>query len=241
MIYSLTTHLTPDGDEAREWVQEELSHAEYSTDLNPLTRFIRTILEFILKALSGDATATPPVDLLILGAFIISLVVLVIIVLLNPIRLRHRSSTSKVFDEENVSIDDALARFVEARQQQAWEDACVWAFRVVVLRLVAVGVLRDAPGLTALEAATRAGSAVPSLHSELREAAHLFDEVRYGDYRARSADADSLIHLAEQIHAQAPQIRSQAAEHGVHAGGETLSSQAARGSHTEQPRLAVRK
>ncbi|QWW20304.1 DUF4129 domain-containing protein [Schaalia sp. 19OD2882] len=231
--------ITPDDDQALQWVVEELQRPEYSTELNPLTRLIRAILQLFKDATDAGPTVVPPVELVLLVGFVIAAVVLVVVVVLNPIKLRHRSSSGSVFDEESVRLEDVLERLAAAQGDRAWDEVCVWAFRVVVLRLAAAGVLRDSPGLTAHEAATRSGRAVPSLAADLDRAALLFDEIRYGERAATEDEASFVVALGDKVRIQAPRIRREATSNSTTVDGRTLSADMARGAHEEAPRMRV--
>ena len=179
--------LTPDGDTARGWVEEELSRAEYGHELSPLTRAIRWILQALSDALGGGV-ARPPVAAILLVVFAVLLVVVIVLVVRNPLRFSHQLSSSAVFDGEERSLEDAQDLEAAAVSQGDWDTAVVWAFRVLVLLLAGSGLLRDTPGLTAREAASQAGDAHPGLRRELMWSADLFDSVRYGDTHATAAD-----------------------------------------------------
>lgn len=194
----LDAPLTPDGDTARSWVEEELSRAEYSDELSPLTRAIRWILQTVVDALGGRHVDTP-VAVLLLGAFALFLVVLVVVVVLNPVRLRARRVSSEIFDGENHSLEESARAGAEAAARGAWDEAVVWRFRVLVLTLARADVLRDSPGLTAREAAAQAGGQLGDLTQELSWSASLFDGVRYGTSHAHRDDHIRLSLLVDAV------------------------------------------
>lgn len=194
---------TPDDDEARRWLAEELARPEYGSELSPLTRFIRWILQALSDAASGGDVDIP-IEVFVIVGVSIALLVLLLAVLFNPIRLGDRRKSSAVFDGEDISIEQARERLEESLRSQDAEAVIVWAFRLVVLDLANRGVLRDGPGLTALEAAHHAGRAVPLLAVDLETAAALFDAVRYGDEPATTADVDTMLTLHQRVQAVAP-------------------------------------
>lgn len=190
--------LTPDGDTARGWVTEELSRAEYGTGLTPLTRAIRWILQSLADAFGGGHTDTP-IAVILLAAFAVFLVVLLLVVIANPVRLRARSGSSAVFDGEGSSWAETLEAATHAAQRGAWDEAVVWRFRALVLALARGGLVREAPGLTAREATTQAGARLADLEPGLTWAAALFDGVRYGTVHAREEDHRRLGALLDAV------------------------------------------
>lgn len=209
-MHPLDAPLTPDGDTARSWVEEELSRAEYSKDLSPVTRAIRWVLQTVVDALGGHHSDTP-VAVLLLIAFAVFLVVLGVVVVLNPVGLRGRDTSSAIFDGEDHSLEDSLQAARDAAHRGAWDEAVVWQFRVLVLGLARAGLLRDAPGLTAREAATQAGARMGERAQDLAWSAALFDAVRYGTAHAGRDDHARLCALVDAVGtAAAPAARSSA-------------------------------
>lgn len=194
----LDAPLTPDGDTARSWVEEELSRAEYSSELSPLTRGIRWVLQTVLDALGGGRSDTP-VAVVLLVAFALFLVVLGVVVVLNPVRVRTGGSSAEVFDGEGRSLRDSLGAAANAAGRGDWDEAVVWRFRVLVLTLARARLVRDAPGLTAREATTQAGAQLGDLTKELAWSASLFDAVRYGTTHAGAGDHDRLRVLVDAV------------------------------------------
>lgn len=194
----LDAPLTPDGDTARSWVEEELSRAEYSSELSPLTRGIRWILQTVVDALGGRHVDTP-VAVVLLVAFALFLVVLGVVVALNPVRVRAGGSSAEVFDGEGHSLRDSLGAADDAAGRGDWDEAVVWRFRVLVLTLARARLVRDAPGLTAREAATQAGVQLGDLTEELAWSASLFDAVRYGTTHAGARDHERLRALVDAV------------------------------------------
>lgn len=175
----LDAPLTPDGDEARRWVRDELARAEYGTELSPLTRAIRWVLQALADAFGGGGGQVPvgAIVLILVGAI---LVVLLVVVLINPVRLRAHRSAGAVFDGEDHTLEDCRAAAREASRREQWDEAVIWSFRVLVLSAAAHGLVHDGPGLTAHEAAAQALAHRPDREAQWRWAADLFDAVRYG-------------------------------------------------------------
>lgn len=196
--------LTPDADEARSWLEEELSRVEYSNTLGPLRGLIRSILQAIVDLFSGtDSGRHIPLELLLLGFFTILLIAVVLIVIFNPIRLRARAHSAQIFDSD-VTLNDANRCLQEAKDRDSWDEAYIWAFRVLVLTLAQLSILRDGPGLTAREAV---GQAVMKLKDEtairnIEGMATHFDAIRYGTDTA----SHQQVHSVELFVASLPQL-----------------------------------
>ncbi|MCD4549728.1 DUF4129 domain-containing protein [Schaalia sp. lx-260] len=191
---------TPDQDEAQRWVSEELSRPEYGTELNPLTRFIR----WLLKALSDgffQGTWHPPISLVLLLVFFVFLIVLIVVIVINPIRVKKKHISSTVFGDEKLTIDEARAHLAAAENSQEWNEAYIWAFRLMVLTLAQDHHIHDGPGVTAREVALALTTATPQHSDALNHAAKLFDAVRYGDENAQNTDVTLLIQLTQNIYA----------------------------------------
>jgi hypothetical protein len=71
-----------------------------------------------------------------------------------------------------------------------WRTAVLERFRAVVRELEERAVVPEQPGRTAGETAEAAGLRLPALAADLRAAARLFGDVRYGDHDA-GPDADA--------------------------------------------------
>lgn len=169
--------LIPDPEQARSWLEDELARADYSTDSSPLTRAIRWLISTFLDAVVPGVGRLPLGTVVLASALLLAVFVLAAVIMV-PARRRARSS--EVFAEGVRSLDEARRASHDAAAREDWDEACVWEFRRLVLELEARGLLHVAPGLTANEAAERAGRAVPLLGPGIAGAARDFDDMRYG-------------------------------------------------------------
>lgn len=189
-VFACDAPLTPDDDEARQWLAEELSRARYADVTSPLTRFLSSIIESFRDALSWDGRGAPPINLVLLILAIIAIAAVAIALILNPIRLSHKHSR-RVFEEES-NEPEARTFFDEAVAAKDWDLAYVWAYRLLVLGLDEQGVLTSSPGLTAREAASAATRVAPDLAPQLGHFAQVFDRVRYGHSRTGADQVEAL-------------------------------------------------
>ncbi|MDO4258854.1 MAG: DUF4129 domain-containing protein [Actinomycetaceae bacterium] len=199
--------LTPDDDQARKWLQEELAKPEYGTELDPISKIIRSILEFIQDILSGSPSGGIPIEAIILIGFTIALVVIGVVIVVNPVRLRNVRGSATVFDGEEFTSDQARDELSKALQANDTNAAIVWAFRVLVLVLAEARLLRDAPGLTAHEAAAAASKEIPANAAHFSASADVFDRVRYGEEPGTPAELNALLALVKDIESVIPRTR----------------------------------
>lgn len=176
----------PTEEEARRWLVEELSRAEYDAARpSLLDRFV----EWLFDLLDLDAVPSAGEGL---GAALIALILVVALVVVvrvvGPVqRAGRRRAGGSVFDDEIVSADEHRRRADRFAAAEQWAEAVRERFRALVRALEERAVLDERPGRTADEASAEAGVALPDLAGALAAAAHTFDDVCYG---GRSADAE---------------------------------------------------
>ena len=64
--------LTPDEEEARDWLLKELSRVEYSEAPSPIVRFVEAIIRWFTEALSWKGQGAPPISLILMIIAIIA-------------------------------------------------------------------------------------------------------------------------------------------------------------------------
>lgn len=169
----------PDPDAVQSQVLEELARPEYNQPGNPLTWIVYSVLERIAGLFNlGDGEF--PVATVVLVIFALLIVTMIVVVFLNPIRIRQRKSVS-VLDGEDITLSDSRARARSAAASEQWSEAVVWAYRTLALVLDQHQILVLSPGLTAQEVAAQAAQAYPAHSNAFTAAARIFDDVRYGD------------------------------------------------------------
>ena len=161
--------LTPDEEEARDWLLKELSRVEYSEAPSPIVRFVEAIIRWFTEALSWKGQGAPPISLILMIIAIIAIAGVIIALILNPIRLARKASRT------------------------------VWAYRLMVLGLDEHEVVSSTPGLTAHEAARAATRVVPDMGAELAQHAREFDAVRYGHSSMTRDQVEALRSFTRQL------------------------------------------
>ena len=175
--------LTPDGDEARRWAEQELTDPAYDiAQPTPLDRIAQAIGDFI-----GDLFSTR-VDgnwgswlAVIAGLVVVALIVTAFLVWGRPrAQLRGRARTAELFGEDEGRSADDLRRAATAHaRREEWDAAIVLRFRALARGLGERGVVETPPGTTVHGFARTASRAFPSSAMDLDAAATTFDDVRY--------------------------------------------------------------
>lgn len=189
--------IVPDVDTAQSWVSTELARPEYNPYDNPLTSIVFNFLRRIVALFDGGHSDIPMAKILLV-LFIAALIVLLIVTILNPIRVRQRASQT-VFDEDSVSSAHSLESARQAAAHQQWNEALIWAYRALSMALHERGILVLTPGLTAQEVARSARGAYPQCDSAFTHAARAFDDVRYGEVQADETQYRMLISLVRSL------------------------------------------
>ena len=196
-VFACGVPLAPDEGEARSWLEEELSRGIYNTDASGITDVIRRFLTRLYEAIEWKGEGPFSFSVLVTLLAIIAIALVIIALILNPIRSSWRTSHS-VFEEE-ASREDVRRLFNEAVEDEDWNLASVWAYRLLVLGLDECEVVTSSPGLTAREAAVAATRLVPEQGPTLAFHARTFDRVRYGNASVHRQDVDALSKLTPAL------------------------------------------
>lgn len=196
--------LRPDPDQARTWVERELSRPEYHEDL--LTRFYGW-LQDLWSQLQLRALGASPLSTAAAVVLLAVLVVLVVLVLGRVRREPVRGGEAGVLVPGSVSAEQHRTAAESALTDGAFDRAVVEAFRALAVRAVRRGVAEERPGLTAHELATELGPAFPDQAERLRAASVLFDLVFYGDQPASAGDARAVLALDDELRTARPARR----------------------------------
>jgi hypothetical protein len=175
--------LTPDADEARRWVEQELSDPAYAeAQPTPLDRMARAIGDFIESLFSGGpGPGWGPIV-----AVIAVVVLVVLLVAAFAIWGRPRGAARFVRPDEALLGSDEGRSAAQLRADaerhaaaSAWDAAIADRMRALARDLSDRGVVDTPPGATVHGFARRAGTAFPSQAARLEAAASTFDDVRY--------------------------------------------------------------
>ena len=198
----------PDPEQARSWVERELSRPEYQRSLRE--RFL-SWLDDLWSSLTHVTVQASPWSTAVVVVLVVGLLALGLVI---ATRLRREPAGSRldggVLTDRETSPDQHRAAALAALETGDAALALVEAFRALASRALLRGLLDDRPGLTADELAVDLGPVFPDRADALTRAAMLFDLVFYGDQPADPADARSVLDLDDALRTARPAHRSSA-------------------------------
>jgi hypothetical protein len=170
--------VVPDAGQGRAWAREELAGPGYERP-----GLIRRALEWLVDRLQqlplphGSGSAITAAVLLVVVAVVVAWAVRRGG---GPLARRRAGDGEAVFEAGARSAQQHRADADRAAGAGDWRAAVLERFRAVVRELEERGVVPEQPGRTAGETAEAAGVRLPALATDLRAAARLFGDVRYG-------------------------------------------------------------
>lgn len=171
----------PDAQQARDWLVDELSKADYrAAQPTWFDRLSSAIFEWLQSLTVGAAGGPPGIGVLIVVLVIAVILVIAFLVFGLP-RLNRRSGvTGSLFGDDDARDSAAMRRAADAAAANGdFALAIAEIFRSTARGLAERTVLTTSPGTTAHDFAVRAAAAFPEVGSALGDAATAFDEVRY--------------------------------------------------------------
>lgn len=175
--------LTPDGDEARRWAQQELTDPAYDiAQPTPLDRLAQAVGDFFNRLFDARVDGSWGSGLAVIAAVVlVALVVTAFLVWGRPrAQLRGHALTAELFGEDESRSAGELRRAAAAAARRSeWDAAIVLRFRALARGLGERAVVDAPPGTTVHGFARAASRAFASSAAELESAATAFDDVRY--------------------------------------------------------------
>ncbi|MEV5072232.1 DUF4129 domain-containing protein [Microbacterium sp. LMI12-1-1.1] len=175
--------LTPDGDEARRWAEEELSDPAYDiAEPTPFDRIARAIGDFIASLLNPDLSGGWGSTFALVAAIVVVVIIVAAFLVWGVPRATRRAAARPplLFGEtEHRSAAELRAAAAERARAADWEAAIVLRFRALARGCLERGVVDPPPGATVHAFARAAARAFPALAPRLEDAATAFDDVRY--------------------------------------------------------------
>ena len=171
----------PDAEEARNWLLRELANPIYeSAKPTWFDRLSGAVVDWFSSLVVPGVGGPPVLGIVLVLALVIVAVVVAFLVFGVP-RLRRRSAAAGgLFGESDVRTAAQLRAAAEASAAGGdYSAATAEMFRAIARGLAERSIVTTTPGTTAHDFSARAASAFPTLSSPLRNAATLFDEVRY--------------------------------------------------------------
>lgn len=175
--------LTPDGDEARRWAEEELSHPAYDiAEPTPLDRAARAIADFFTDLFSTQLSDGWGSLAAVVAAVLVVAVIAVAFAIWGVPRSTRRATapTTALFGETEGRSAAQLREAAESHARNAeWDQAVILRFRALARGCAERGVVDTPPGATVHGFARAAARGFPDLADGLEDAARAFDDVRY--------------------------------------------------------------
>ena len=168
----------PDAGQGRAWAREELAGPGYDRP-GLIRRGLQWLVEHLqqLPLPHGNGSALTAAVLLVVVA---AVVVWAVRRGGGPLARRRGGDGDAVFEPGPRSAEQHRSDADRAAADGDWRTAVLERFRAVVRELEERGVVPEQPGRTAGETADAAGRRMPGLKDDLRNAATLFGDVRYG-------------------------------------------------------------
>ncbi|MDN5601120.1 MAG: DUF4129 domain-containing protein [Brachybacterium sp.] len=197
-----------DPDEARARILEELAKSEYDDSPGFIQWLLGTLERWLMEVLDGiDGSSTAQAGIAVLLLLLLAAAVFLVMRRTGLIRRSHALSVAAHLDAEPVIGAAQLRRTArEASEAGRTDDAAVLALRALVRDLEERTLLEVTAGMTAHEAADRAGHSFPELRGRLLRGAGAFDTAAYSHRPATAKQADDLLRLAEYIAESAPDL-----------------------------------
>lgn len=185
--------LTPDADDARRQLADELSRPIYTDPESWLAEMYRRLLDW----LTGNTPASGPLSNGQLTALIVVAVVvagIAVWAVLGPVRSRNRQRRSALFVEDERTAAEVRAEAEALAAAQNWSAAYVALFRAMIRTQAERGVITEFAGMTAQEAVALAKQRFPDFGDPLAASAGRFDSLAYDH---GSADQDQYRQLSD--------------------------------------------
>ncbi|GIL35425.1 DUF4129 domain-containing protein [Phycicoccus sp. DTK01] len=195
--------LDPSNEQARRWLEEELTASRYHAQPSILER-LNELLDRLLNARPEGGLPGVAVPIAV------GLVVAVLALVLWRLLRRDVGGSAGRGSSRALDVPDVPAATLRASARAALErgdlDAAVLdGVRAIARAGVERVLLDDAPGRTAHEVAQLLGVTFPGEHTALADAADAFDAVRYGDRRATAEQARGVLDLDARLAAARPE------------------------------------
>ncbi|MDJ1372563.1 DUF4129 domain-containing protein [Gulosibacter molinativorax] len=175
--------LEPDEDTAREWLVRELAKSEYqNAKPNPIDEFFNRIWEWIASLFSTDGTGglgINPAWIFVILAIVLVVIAVVIFGRPRAIARRRAANQSVFLEDDDRSVAELRAAADQAARASDWGLATTERFRAISRSLSDRTLISMRPGTTAQGVARAAATPFPDEAGPLRDAANVFDEVRY--------------------------------------------------------------
>lgn len=175
--------LTPDGDEARRWAEQELSDPVYDiAEPTPFDRIARAVADFFERLFATELSGEWGPAVAVVAAIVVLILIGVAFALWGIPRSSRRAHapSPSLFGEAEVRSAAELRSAAASHARKAeWDAAIVLHFRALARGCSERGVVETPPGATVHAFARAAARVFPHVADELERSATAFDDVRY--------------------------------------------------------------
>jgi hypothetical protein len=175
--------LMPDGEEARELAERELSNPVYqAAEPTPIDRIARAIAELFERLFDIELQGGWGSAFALIAAVVVVIVIVAAFVVWGLPRASRRAPSKPIalFGQEERRTASELRRAAASHARNGeWDAAIVLRFRALARGTVERGVVETPPGATVHAFARAAARAFPASAADLEAAATAFDDVRY--------------------------------------------------------------
>ena len=200
----------PDADEARQWLTDELSKADYrAAQPTWFDRLSAAIGDWFASLNFGSVDGPPELGALLIILAVVAALVIAFFVFGLP-RIGRKSRVTGDLFGDNDDRDSAAMRAAAQLAADAGDYPLAIAeiFRATARGLAERTVVTTSPGTTAHDFALRAAVAFPEHSDALGDAASSFDAVRYLGRAGSRHEYDAMARLEAALRAARPQLQS---------------------------------
>jgi hypothetical protein len=212
MVPLLRVPVDPSVEQAREWVQRELSKVEYADDRSLLQRVLEWVDDFISDLMSRGLGGLPGWALPVVVGGLLGLLALVLIVKVRREPSREGRAGGAVIEDPRLDADGYRARAQRAFDAGELDAAAADWFRAITAAASERAITDDSPGRTAHEVGVALAAVFPEEAGGLARAADHFDAVRYGDGHVDAGTARLIADLDRRLASERPFLERAAAQ-----------------------------
>lgn len=191
----------PDGDQARQWIIEELSKPEYQAARPTWWDLLSKAVWDWLNSLHFAGGGGWGTVLLIILVVVVAGILIAAFFIFGMPRLNRRSTlVGSLFGADEDRDSESLRRSADAAAARGdWNLAIEERFRALARVLTERVLVSTDPGTTARGFATRAGAVFPRHVQRLTASARVFDDVRYLGKTGTEEDYSALAQLESEL------------------------------------------
>lgn len=205
-VIRLDVPVDPDGDQARQWIIDELSRPEYQAAKPTWWDLLsKAFWDWIqsLNVTGGGAIQGPLLALLVF--VVVGAIVAAFIIFGRPRRNRRSAVLGSLFGQDEDRDAATLRSAASAAAADGdWTLAIEELYRALARILAERVLVTTNPGTTAHGFAAMAGAVFPANAAELARGAVAFDAVRYLGRTGTEADYDALLALERELRTAHP-------------------------------------